>query len=480
MVLDKLQDLADKQDDLGLRLDSFLGTREGLTVGREDRDLATEEKESSPSEKATPAAASGEKPAETLSEPNSSQKQAGDEVKEETVEEAADDEDLSIPIEHTTAAHKLFWWPSIQKLLPKKIDYDYVMQLEETRGPIRPYGRGEGTEDQAVFGGIAGSPMTSSSPQGGEEESYSALPPGIRFGTGLEFYRGQQQHQPPPVSSADAQVDPRGSPAILNLDPDTIRMYHESYLQNMHILHPFLGLVSLDAMVAKFTRNYCVPKRTFSSQLVQVKPSDASATLPRVPKRKRSADVPSSKFTGSFESSPSDQSATGSNPPVIHRSMENAVVLLVLALGAICSWKADIPGPVQDPHAKGSLFAPLPGVSPAVPGSSLRNSSPFQSPSDSFGSHHSRRHSVSSQPAGSEPTNDAATDPSRRNMDVVPGMAYYAIASDILGNLQGGNDLLHAQACLLAALYTGQLAHPFDSHGWISQAARACLVLVRP
>ena len=65
-------------------------------------------------------------------------------------------------------------------------------------------------------------------------------------------------------------------------------------------------------------------------------------------------------------------------------------------------------------------------------------------------------------------------------MDVMPGMAYYAIASDILGNLQGGNDLAHAQACLLAALYTGQLAHPFSSHGWISQAARACQVLVQP
>lgn len=36
------------------------------------------------------------------------------------------------------------------------------------------------------------------------------------------------------------------------------------------------------------------------------------------------------------------------------------------------------------------------------------------------------------------------------------------------------------QAGLLAGLYAGQLAHPFQSYGWISQAARACRVLFRP
>lgn len=65
-------------------------------------------------------------------------------------------------------------------------------------------------------------------------------------------------------------------------------------------------------------------------------------------------------------------------------------------------------------------------------------------------------------------------------MEVIPGLAYYAYATDILGNLQGGNGLAHVQAGLLAGLYAGQLAHPFQSHGWISQASRACQVLVRP
>lgn len=65
-------------------------------------------------------------------------------------------------------------------------------------------------------------------------------------------------------------------------------------------------------------------------------------------------------------------------------------------------------------------------------------------------------------------------------MDAIPGLAYYGYATRILGNFQGGNSLLHVQVALLAALYTSQLAHPLQSHGWISHAARACQVLVRP
>lgn len=64
-------------------------------------------------------------------------------------------------------------------------------------------------------------------------------------------------------------------------------------------------------------------------------------------------------------------------------------------------------------------------------------------------------------------------------MDVIPGLAYYGYATQILGSLQGANGLPHVQAALLAGLYAGQLAHPFQSHGWIYQAARACQVLVR-
>ena len=106
-------------------------------------------------------------------------------------------------------------------------------------------------------------------------------------------------------------------------------------------------------------------------------------------------------------------------PSHIELSVDNAVILLVLALGSICECRdCPVSGPVLwSDHKEGS-------------------------------------------------------------MDVILGLAYYRYAAQILG-LQGGNGLPHVQAALLAGLYAGQLAHPFQSHRWIYQAAGACQVLVQ-
>jgi len=66
-----------------------------------------------------------------------------------------------------------------------------------------------------------------------------------------------------------------------------------------------------------------------------------------------------------------------------------------------------------------------------------------------------------------------------RNIDILPGLAYYAYATDILGNLYGGNELAHAQAFLLAGLYMGQYARVLESWSWISSACRVCHILVK-
>lgn len=55
--------------------------------------------------------------------------------------------ELSIPVDHSTAAHKLLRWPSIKRLLhPAEYDEDYVMQLEEERGLISIYGHTMGVQ----------------------------------------------------------------------------------------------------------------------------------------------------------------------------------------------------------------------------------------------------------------------------------------------------------------------------------------------
>lgn len=55
-------------------------------------------------------------------------------------------QELSISIEHITAAQKLLWWPSIQELFSQtQTSYkeNYVMELEETHGLLRVYERDE-------------------------------------------------------------------------------------------------------------------------------------------------------------------------------------------------------------------------------------------------------------------------------------------------------------------------------------------------
>ncbi|EEP76018.1 predicted protein [Uncinocarpus reesii 1704] len=390
-------------------------------------------------------------------------KVANDIVKQEQGDtQPVGDDELSIPIEHTTAAHKLLLWPSIRALIPDRIDDDYVMKLEEARGPIRPYGRGEGCGSIRTSAYPLSPIVSSSSPR--DEDMFQFC--GSGWGTGFEIYQGNYSSRVP----KERQVGGLNSAGALDLDVDVVHAYFKSYMENMHILHPFLRASDLANMIRDFVQAYSPQKRApFNTPHFGHIGAGDHTILNRAPKRKRSVDV----ATGynELESPGSDHSASGGCPP-IQRSMDNAIVLLVLALGAICSWKGDLPGPIPDPPSKLSYVTSA--ASPITVEPAIQPPNSFRSPTSRSPNNiqHWRR-------SGSYSGSDIS-DPNLRNMDVIPGMAYYALASDILGNLQGGNDLAHAQGCLLAALYTGQLAHPFVSHGWISQAARACLVLVRP
>ncbi|KAK2782719.1 hypothetical protein FQN52_000749 [Onygenales sp. PD_12] len=357
-----------------------------------------------------------------------------------------DTRELSIPIEHMTAAHKLLLWPSIQKLVPEKIDDDYVMRLEETRGSLRPYGQGEGDDLRRST-----SPTTSTSPA-------VPSPPELAWGTGYGIPPGTDLT----TFSSRPQAGGLTSSGILNVDEETVTSHLQSYLDNIHNLHPFLDGLELHTLVSGFIRNYS-PAKVMSPPLPA---GDPLAGLPRG-KRKRSADYSSGMTeTASYEAASF----------AIPKSMDNAIVLLVLALGAICSVKTDLPGPVPNPNTA-RPSSPYPNILEASPSlSESGNTSTFRSPSEELyspASGHNRRPSY-------DMWTKSDSSPTWRNMDVIPGLAYFALASDILGNLLGGNDLKHAQACLLAALYTGQLARPFSSHAWICEASRTCQVLLRP
>jgi hypothetical protein len=376
--------------------------------------------------------------------------------------------ELSIPVEHTTAAHKLLMWPSIKRLLNAEYDEDYVMRLEEQRGLISVYGQGE-------ISYTADDTLLPTPPLPNDDGGYSEK---------LSNPDGTSKILSSTSSTdADAEIDRFG---LLKLDGKTAHRYFQSYLNRMHKLHPFLWQQELEMKVDAFIRCYC--PRTSS-------PSSEPNTLCRDKKRKRSDE--------DLEGVRGTSADLGSAPrPRVGRNIDNAIVLLIFALGAICEHKSPLPGPIMDQKVEDyrdqyipSPLGPLPPQPPLQPVNgaahaangvlSPPNSESIVPHNSDYAPHFQHTQNYSSEPDPkqnlSRRTISATTDEYGhvKNLQVIPGLALYGYATTILGLLQGGVELQHVQAGLLAGLYAGQLAHPFQSHGWICQAARACQVLVR-
>ena len=352
--------------------------------------------------------------------------------------------ELSIPLVHTTAAHKLLMWPSIKRLLnPHDYDKDYVMGLEGQRGVTSLFHRGEDSKSADgsflpwrpnPYSGNLNSPK-----QPGELEAWA--------GAALQ--------------DSDADISRSG---ILRLDGKTVKRYLNSYLKQMHVLHPFLDQRELEVKVDTFIRCYC--------------PNDMNS-LCREKKRKRSV--------GDVDGSGRD----GSSTPPVGLNIDCAIVLLTIAVGAICETKSPLPGPVmeKEPDYRQQFIPgpkqPIPPavnvngfLSPANSDSALPSNTPCYAPIES-----------TSQSFPSSATEARAADKAMlqrsfmsdklpKNYQVIPGLSLYSYALQILAFLHSGIHLEHVQANLLAGLYAGQLAHPFSSHSHIHKAAWACQVLV--
>ena len=374
--------------------------------------------------------------------------------------------ELSIPVEHTTAAHKLLRWPAIRRLISShKYDEDYVMRLEESRGLISVYGQGE----------------TSST---ADDTQLPSIP---MLADGDGFDETQRLENPIiPISAAsdssEADIDSFGR---LSVDAETARRFYQAYLNKIHQLHPFLNKPELDWKVEAFINCYC-PRHT--------SPLQQSSTLcreeSRLIKRKRSHRG----LQGI--SGESVDAAAASVRPHVGRNIDDAIILLVFALGAICEVKSPLPGPIMNrpeyPEERtANPFSPV-GPAPVINGNhgqddvaslAFSNSVPPTSASYYNSQPHSTDQFLPPPVTDIQELDHASNQSSPRtrhefgrvkNLQVIPGLSLYGYAATILGLLQGGVELENIQAGLLAGLYAGQLAHPLQSHGWICQAARAC------
>ena len=398
-----------------------------------------------------------------------------------------------IYIAHNTAAQKLFRWRSIKQLLQQssKLGFSdraegYVMDFEINKGVMRIYGRGRQLRDSGIgspLSAAAASPTSSTVSGAGDETSTASSPASSPseslWGTGFVGIAADTR----PTSDVGG-LGPDGS---LKLEAKTVTRLLQSYIDNIHILHPFLDQRELTRTVEHFKRRHN-PHDLNSSKVGFAVPVNANlgavrdphAILNRAQKRKHS----DGQFYNALGESNLAQSPISSKI-LLEKSPETALTLLVMALGKICEYRAPLPGPVPDnvretTHPTMHPYSPSGGQmdSPPPPYSQPMRHSPSAS-SHSTASTSAPSPLSAARVSGSSPRSSVGELPSSaRNVDVVPGLAYYAQATDILGNLTGFQELMYAQCCLLAGLYAGQLANTLESLTWIQTASRICRLLV--
>ena len=415
--------------------------------------------------------------------PSNTSQQLGSDMAVDATDTEEEDEDSppvnpgqpSIPVNHTTGAARLLLNSAIKELAHGVIKSDkiknenYPMLQEERRGLLRVFGRGEGTEQlpgyegdplidsgKATEGNIP-TPSDSSSDAGSPEENW-----------------GQLSGLPGPDVVQRGQI---GQHEMPDLDPVVVRALVQSYLDHINIMHPILVPAKLEKLVRHFLGT--IPDNALKAKTV----TQLAAGFVAQPKHPES---PSNKRKFSHIGDGNEQPnpiVPDYKPGLPFRSIGTALVLLVMALGEICQWRTKIPDCIGGNHdGESSWGSPALRNGHPVSPSALQRSPSMSTvsglPSPMNGERtesQSRRASVNGllparNTSGSKP----------RNLDVIPGLKYFAFATDILGNQASGNSLQHVHANILASLYHGQLGRPLESHSYLHQACRSLQVILRP
>lgn len=379
----------------------------------------------------------------------------------------------TIPVNHTTGAARLLLEPSIECLI-RDFDHEklrkwkekYPVLQEASRGVLRLYGRGEGVDrppgyERQVDYGAEGTPSDAhsdiSSPAGEDWGQVGGLTPGA-------------EDNSPPVQRGI--IDIEGMP---DFSRETVERYVKSYNDHLNIMHPILVPRHLDALVGIFLKS--IPGSSIKPR--QVETRFPMASFVGSSQHLESPGQKRKRSPGTTADSPEVPHNTDLKPGHPFRSIGTALVLLVMALGAICEHKTGIPDIAKDQNDDHSA-AGSPQMrnshprSPIQASPTLSSATGLPSPQDGM---FSRSRRTSSEGAHYH----VKSRPSRhRNLDLIPSLSYFALATDILGNQNGGNSLQHVHANILAGLYHGQLGRVLESHSFIHNACRALQHILRP
>ncbi|KIW05632.1 uncharacterized protein PV09_03503 [Verruconis gallopava] len=369
------------------------------------------------------------------------------------------------PSSHETGAQYLVQWPIIKEYFKTAgiSSAEYVLEETEKAGTLRPYGSSLVENGQIVD--------IAYDEEWDEEtkEQKTTDPLEDMWGDGPQ-QRGF--NNPPNIGGGN----PDGS---LDLRSDTIWKLYDSYMRNMWALHPFLDVKWLNAKIEEFVAKH--------SPYVQNHQTDGHFTMPGMPassgrpdtpgatigKRKR----PSSASEDNMDFSPSENTRKWQAPKKMpDRSMQNAIILLVLALGRVLMEDRFLleEFAVKSPSAESSemSYANSPYDASKPSPRAYMAFETASSPGDMKAATMARGASLDS--ARSRRPRRSGRIP---NIELFPGLAYFAQASDILGNNLGGNSIMHAQAFLLAGIYYGQLGRVTESWSWINEGCRVTTIL---
>ncbi|GJN86998.1 hypothetical protein PLIIFM63780_010580 [Purpureocillium lilacinum] len=374
----------------------------------------------------------------------------------------------AIPIHHTTSAGLLLGWAPIKNLTRHHVERlgirhvnEFPISQEQNRGLLILYGRGE-----------ASHPSLQPNP----------APIHVRLDTAdnssdtLSLSQAADWGHVSGLGPTE-QVEYRGGVLALDGNPDytesKVWMYVESFKENILNMHPIIKPKVLHDWVRHFLDSLprVQPKRSepqASKTAFAVRaPVETTGT-----KRKRS---PGPEHDGSTTTGP----ARAGKPD---RSIHSALVLTILALGKICLYRDNVPDAL---HHSEQVLHGTPFSRNGVPPSPMQCSPPshsthsqssgLASPKEPERLTSSRRSSIHGQ-GGVRHGYDV-----KKNYEVVPGLEYFAVATDILGNHIGSyNNMKNVYANIFAGLYHGQLARPLESFAFIHAAGHKLQVLMRP
>lgn len=380
----------------------------------------------------------------------------------------------SIPVNHTTGAAKLLLIAPISEMVKDIIgskifkNENYPMIQEEKRGLINLFGRGEGLDlaqcydKDSLFNHGQNSTLSKghlevSCPAHDEWRQLDGLTP-LDFENMTEMPRdGIRQSGMPP------------------LDQETVLDLVNSYMENMNIMHPILIPRQVDALVKSFLK---------STANCQSKHKNSFDSSPKDLDNLRQKQMQSPEFGGQIEPK---SKVSDYRPCYPFRSIRTALVLLILALGKICQHNTKIPDvastsedDIYNAPDNGPILSSSSQQSPV-----LSTMSPDMSFLQEAEEIFSRNQPNFIKPFGHVPLDRLSGYPHRsslkpRNLDVIPGLAYFALATDIIGNQIGGHTLQHVHVNILAGLYHGQLARVLESHAYIYQACCSLQILLQP